>query len=79
MDMSLTVRPSSTMWRNNDLASNSISSTGLSFECKLLPSYPDASDVLDEWLPYEGGATSSHQPNSFFVPHVCGDLLGTQA
>lgn len=57
VDMSLTVRPSSTIWRNNDIFGNSISSTGLSFECKLLPSYPDASDVLDEWLPYEGGAT----------------------
>lgn len=57
VDMSLKVSPSSTIWRNNDIYSNLISSTGLSLECKLLPSYPDASDVLDEWLPYEGGAT----------------------
>ena len=57
VDMALTVRASETIWRNNDMVSNSISSTGLSFECKLLPSYPDASDVLDGWLPYDGGAT----------------------
>lgn len=57
VDMSLKVSPSSTIWRNDDTFGNTISSTGLSFECKLLPSYPDASDVLDEWLPYEGGAT----------------------
>ena len=57
VDMSLKVSTSNTTWKNNDMLSNYISSTGLSFECKLLPSYPDASYVLDEWLPYEGGAT----------------------
>ena len=57
VDMSLKVSASNTTWKNNDTLDNYISSTGLSFECKLLPSYPDASDVLDEWLPYDGGAT----------------------
>lgn len=57
VDMSLTVRTSSTIWTNDDTFGNIIESSDLSFGCKLLPSYPDASDVLDEWLPYEGGAT----------------------